>query len=199
MEKLDEILNEFDMGIISVLEAKQQIQNLYKQMGRTIFPFEDRPFIYTIKGEETWAFPKWYEEMCEYKGGEAKALEKLMGKYYRALNLLETGDELNGLEKQNKKHINTLGHDDESEIYTLIVRMREGKFKINTIKKSIIYFSILLTYSHTVPVPSHHTQEIQYFIENNDYNFMFGQIGGKGPRILERVDGFTIWTLLEEK
>lgn len=95
---------------------------------------------------------------------------------------------------------NILGHDDDSEILTIIARMRENKFSIIEITHSGILFEIKLIHRLTVPVPNTSYTKIKYFIErDNNFNFALQQISGKEKRIIPMVDGYVIWGLLEEK
>jgi hypothetical protein len=95
---------------------------------------------------------------------------------------------------------NILGHDDDSEIFTVIARMRENKFSIVEITDSGILFEIKLTHRRTVPVPNTTYTKIIYLIErDNEFVFTLQQINGKDKRIILMVDGYIIWGLLEEK
>ena len=95
---------------------------------------------------------------------------------------------------------NILGHDDDSEIRTIIARMRENKFSIVEITESGILFEIKLTYRRTVPVPNTTYTKIIYLIgRDNELVFTLQQINGKDKRIIPMVDGYIIWGLLEEK
>ena len=94
---------------------------------------------------------------------------------------------------------NFLGHDEESEILTLIKRMREGNFEINSFDDNSFIFTLTLTFYHTVPVPNHYDVERKYKITNNNYEFIFEQIGGLPSRIINQIDGYIIWGLIEEK
>lgn len=95
---------------------------------------------------------------------------------------------------------NILGHDDDSEILTVIARMRENKFSIVEITDNGILFEIKLTNRQTVPVPNTTYTKIKFLIErDNEFVFTLQQINGKEKRIIPMVDGYIIWGLLEEK
>jgi hypothetical protein len=83
---------------------------------------------------------------------------------------------------------NFLGHDEESEIKTLIQRIREGKFEIINFNDNSFIFAIKLTFIHTVPVPHHINIERKYKITNNDYEFTFEQIDGYPSRIIDKTE-----------
>lgn len=93
---------------------------------------------------------------------------------------------------------NILGHDDSSEILTIVTRLRENKFNIIDITNTGILFEIKLTYRKTVPVPNTTYTKIKYLIER-DNEFTLQQINGKEKRIISMIDGYIIWSLLEEK
>ena len=59
---------------------------------------------------------------------------------------------------------NILGHDNESEIITIIARLREKRFNIISFDDNVILFEIVLTYRHTVPVSNTRTQKIKFTI-----------------------------------
>jgi hypothetical protein len=98
---------------------------------------------------------------------------------------------------------NILGHDDNSEILTLISRMREDKFIILNCDSDLIQFEITLTYKRSVPVPNTSHQKIKYLIGREYYNYTYRyiikQIDGKESREIPLVDGHAIWSLLEGK
>ena len=98
---------------------------------------------------------------------------------------------------------NILGHDDNSEILTLISRMRENKFIILSFDSDFISFEITLTYTRSVPVPNTTHQKIKYLIgrkyDNYTYRYIIKQIDGKESREIPLIDGNAIWSLLEEK
>lgn len=100
---------------------------------------------------------------------------------------------------------NILGHDDESELITIIARLRENKFNILTFNENSICFEIVLKHRRTVPVSNTTTQKIKYVITKlNDNNCEFNnyyikQINGINERMIPFTDGYIIWTLLEEK
>jgi hypothetical protein len=98
---------------------------------------------------------------------------------------------------------NILGHDDESEIFTLISRMRENKFSVLFFENDSFFFEIKLTYRMSVPVSNTTYQKIQYSIKrkeyNNTYEYFLSQINGKEERKIPFTDGYVIWALLEEK
>ena len=99
---------------------------------------------------------------------------------------------------------NKLGHDDQSEIKTVIKRMQEGLFSILSVNESGFNFEIKLTHRATVPIPSTYYTIVQYElkredIENKGYKYSFEQINGNPTRVIEDIDGFIIWSLLEEK
>lgn len=102
---------------------------------------------------------------------------------------------------------NYLGHDNDSEISTLIKRIRERKVSIinNFIDDNSygsILFELSLTYYRTVPVPNSYTHKIRYCIEHklfeNKSQFVFWQINGDESRVLSLTDGYIIWHLLNE-
>ncbi len=98
---------------------------------------------------------------------------------------------------------NYFGHDNESEIFTIIKRMREGSFKILECIDNKIYFEIEITHTVTVPVSNTYYFEKKFIIEREDsgdsYNYIFSQVGGDDPRKINIEDGWIIWSLLEEK
>jgi hypothetical protein len=98
---------------------------------------------------------------------------------------------------------NILGHDDDSEILTVISRMRENKFSVLSFNKDSITFEIILTIINSVPISSTYYQKIQYIIEQKDYlnkyKYVFKQINGKETREINMIDGYIIWSLLVEK
>lgn len=95
---------------------------------------------------------------------------------------------------------NILGHDDESEIFTIIKRLRENKFSIIDIYDNSILFEITLTHITSVPVSNTTYTKIKFIISNDSYFiFKLQQINGKPERIIPLSDGYIIWCLLEEK
>lgn len=97
---------------------------------------------------------------------------------------------------------NILGHDNESEIITIITRLREKKFNIISFDDNSILFEIVLTFRCTVPVPNTRTQKIKFTINripnDNKYHYYLKQLNGIDERIIPFVDGYIIWGLLEE-
>lgn len=99
---------------------------------------------------------------------------------------------------------NKLGHDDASEIFTVICRMRENLFKIIQFEENECIFEIKL--NHTIfcaSVSLHSSTIANYSIirtyVNDSYKYKFKQIDGLPEREIDRIDGFIIWSLLEEK
>jgi len=97
---------------------------------------------------------------------------------------------------------NILGHDNESEIITIITRLREKKFNVISFDDNTIIFEIVLKYSTTVPIPSSWTQKIQYTINRysngKTYDYYIKQLNGIDNRLIPFIDGYFIWGLLEE-
>jgi len=95
-----------------------------------------------------------------------------------------------------------LGHDNESEIVTIIVRLREKRFNIISFDNNEIIFEIVLINRRTVPVPNTITHKIQFSINrysaNNTYEYHIKQLNGIDKRLIPFVDGYIIWGLLEE-
>lgn len=98
---------------------------------------------------------------------------------------------------------NTLGHDNESEILTLIARLRDSNCDILEFRDNQILFEITLKYHHTVPVSNTSTQKIKFTlkreIDEAGYKYYFEQLNGDVIREISLKDGFIIWSLLEEK
>lgn len=98
---------------------------------------------------------------------------------------------------------NYFGHDNESEIYTIIKRMCEGSFKILKYIDNKIYFEIEITHTVTVPVSNTYSFVKKFIIEREDsddsYNYIFSQVDGEPSRKINIEDGWIIWSLLEEK
>lgn len=95
---------------------------------------------------------------------------------------------------------NILGHDNDSELSTIIARMRENKFSIVKITSKGVLFEIKLTHRITVPVPNITYTKIIYLIERKgEFIFTLQQINGKEKRVIPTIDGYVIWSLLEEK
>lgn len=95
---------------------------------------------------------------------------------------------------------NILGHDNESEILTIIARMRENKFSVIDVNGNSILFEIKLTHRQAAPVPNTTYTKITFLIErNSEFIFTLQQINGKEKRVIPMVDGYVIWSLLEEK
>lgn len=97
---------------------------------------------------------------------------------------------------------NKSGHDEDSEILTLIIKLRKNKVKIlnyNNINNEI-FFQINYNYTYTVPVSNTTYVTINYKIRRDSKdNFYLEQINGISERKMNLVDGYIIWTLLEEK
>ena len=97
---------------------------------------------------------------------------------------------------------NILGHDNESEIITIIARLREKKFNVILFDDNSIIFEIVLKYGITVPIPSTMIQKIQYTINRysigNKFNYYIKQLNGIDSRLIPFIDGYFIWVLLEE-
>lgn len=96
-----------------------------------------------------------------------------------------------------------LGHNDESEILTIIARLRENKFNVLFFDANSIKFEIVLTYRITVPVPSTRIQKIEYFIDRcsngNFYDYYIKHSNDIDNKFVPFGDGYIIWGLLEEK
>lgn len=98
---------------------------------------------------------------------------------------------------------NTLGHDKESEMLTIIARLRENRFKIDYFDNNEIRFTITLEYCSIIPVPNTSIQNIKFIINrtiyDDIYKYFLKQINGVDKRELQFLDGYIIWGLLEEK
>lgn len=93
---------------------------------------------------------------------------------------------------------NILGHDSDSELKTIIARLRENKFTIiSRIGKTII-FEINLKFYYTVPISNTYTQNIEFKISLNRNCYELEQVNGSGKRIIPFNDGYIIWNLLSE-
>jgi len=93
---------------------------------------------------------------------------------------------------------NILGHDNNSEISTVVKLVREGKFEIRKVEEHSIYFTINLSFYTSVPISSTRKQNIDFFIVNNEFEFLFYQINGESLRTIDTIQGYIIWTLLTE-
>jgi hypothetical protein len=114
---------------------------------------------------------------------------------------------------------NILGHDNDSEIITIIARLKENKFKVLQSNTKQIVFEIVLKYIYAVPVPFTHTKTIEYVItrehdvvdyplrEGNKlssvpllpYKFYIKQKNGIDIREISLQDGYIMWALLNAK
>jgi hypothetical protein len=95
---------------------------------------------------------------------------------------------------------NKLGHDDDSELLTIIARIREKKYSIIKYSENEILFQINLIYISTVPISNTTYKNIEFCIETIDKNvFTLKQINGKEKRIIPMAKGYIIWSLLEEE
>lgn len=98
---------------------------------------------------------------------------------------------------------NKLGHDNESEIITIIARLRENRFNLLSINNSWIRFEIVLRHTTTVPVSNTQTQKIEYTITRypnyGTYDYHIKQLGGIDDRLIPFTYGYTIWELLKTK
>jgi hypothetical protein len=96
---------------------------------------------------------------------------------------------------------NKLGHDDTSEIVTIICRMRENLFRIIQFEENECIFEIKL--NHTIfcaSVSLYSSTIVNYsIIRTPEYKYLFKQIDGLPEREIDKIDGFIIWSLLEEK
>lgn len=74
---------------------------------------------------------------------------------------------------------NILGHDNESEIKTIIKRLREKRFKVILCEDDCIIFKIILIYRNSVPISNTTTQEILFRINRHfimhRYDFLFSK------------------------
>lgn len=97
---------------------------------------------------------------------------------------------------------NILGHDNESEIITIIARLREKNFNIISYNEHTIDFDIILTHRTSVPVSNTRTQKIRYTINkyyNNDiFDYYIKQLNGIDKRFIAFSDGYIIWSILDE-
>jgi hypothetical protein len=95
---------------------------------------------------------------------------------------------------------NRLGHDSDSELQTVIKRMREGQFVIKSTHDNCVEISVSVTYWRTVPVPGRRTYVVDYRIYRDGLNsFSFEQVKGMPRRQVPLVPGYVIWSLAEEK
>lgn len=98
---------------------------------------------------------------------------------------------------------NILGHDNDSEIATIIARLRENRFNVLSFDENTIQFEIVLTFRTTVPVPNTRTQKIKFIITKR-YNgrtcdYYIKQINGANERLIPFSDGYIIYSLLEDR
>lgn len=97
---------------------------------------------------------------------------------------------------------NILGHYNESEIKTIIKILREKRFKVILCEDDCIIFKIILIYRNSVPISITTTQEILFRINRNfimhRYDFFIQQERGNGNRLIDCVDGITIWEILKD-
>ena len=97
---------------------------------------------------------------------------------------------------------NILGHDNESEIKTIIKRLREKRFKVILCEDDCIIFKIILIYRNSVPISNTTTQEILFRINRhfmlNRYDFFIHQERGNGNRLIDYSDGIIIWGILKD-
>lgn len=99
---------------------------------------------------------------------------------------------------------NRLGHDDESEILTVIARMRENKFHILSHESYRIWFEIVLHHTQLISGVSFGSEtRASYIIERHNFNggwaYTFKQYDGNESRVIPFTDGYVIWALAEEK
>lgn len=102
-----------------------------------------------------------------------------------------------------KYYKNVLGHDNKSEIVTIIARLREKKFNILSYSNNSIKFEIVLVNNYIVgSVTFKQIQKIKYIIQryskNNIYNYYIEQLNGVDNRFISSDNGYIIWYILEE-
>lgn len=88
---------------------------------------------------------------------------------------------------------NSLGHDNVSEITTVIERIRQNKFKIIKIESNRIYFDIILYSSVIVPISRSWIKRYSYVIENDNYiPFKFQELNHNEMREIPKISGYLI-------
>lgn len=100
---------------------------------------------------------------------------------------------------------NFFGHDDDSEIFTIITKLRQNKFEILSFSTNTFLFRIRIVLPGLC-LPTCGIMRSDKIVERDfilsrvsDRDFVFTQINGKDPRFINFVDGYIIWSLLEEK
>lgn len=99
---------------------------------------------------------------------------------------------------------NRLGHDDESELLTVIARMRQNKFRVLRHESNTIHFEIGIRHTQLIANVSFDSEtRVSYIIERYEFNYgwayTFRQIGGKESRLIPLSDGYIIWELAKGK
>lgn len=99
---------------------------------------------------------------------------------------------------------NKLGHDNISEVKTVITRMRENKFEITKSKNNEIEFRIIIHQTTLCAnVSLKNTLIINFTIERKIngyiYDYFIEQKNGIPKRKIKLLEGYIIWSLLEEK
>jgi hypothetical protein len=95
---------------------------------------------------------------------------------------------------------NFFGHDDESEIITIIKKLQRNQFEIQKFENNTFTFKIIYRVWNSVPISSTYLVEKEFTITKEDnYTYIFKQVNGTKSRIIEKTDGYIIWCLLIEK
>jgi hypothetical protein len=102
---------------------------------------------------------------------------------------------------------NKLGHDDESEILTLVKRMQEAngrQFSLLYADVDSFSFSIKLDHINLCAgVQLDSSTNASYIIkrkyDDTSVKYLFSQINGIPEREIDKINGFIIWSLLEER
>lgn len=95
---------------------------------------------------------------------------------------------------------NKLGHDSESELKTVIARMKEGSFELTATEGNRVDFTVVIKYTAYIPLFRRMRQEeVKYRIRRkSSRSFSFEQVNGMPERDILMVPGFAIWTMLED-
>lgn len=96
---------------------------------------------------------------------------------------------------------NLLGHDDESEIITIIARLKENKFNVLSYDNRSIKFEIVLKHINTIPIPMTRVQKIGYTLTRYNpsvnYHYYLKQTNNEAEdRRIKAEDGEIIWDII---
>ena len=98
---------------------------------------------------------------------------------------------------------NILGHDNISEIITLIIKLRRGKFEVLGFSGDKVVFDVHIPWYIFGLASFISVKKVKYSIRRestkNAYKYFFKQLTGIPERDIELSDGYIIWGLLEDK